>query len=94
MIAFEPVWPSLHEDVCRNIQDTINIKAPIFTMPFGLAEQEKTAIVHVPDGRFESGSIRWPDRTSRGRSIRRGRLLDTNVASCPWMDSCVPGMDS
>jgi hypothetical protein len=47
--------------MCANIQNTINIKAPIFTMPFGLAEEEKTAIIHVPDGQFEFGSLARPD---------------------------------
>ena len=32
-------------------------------MPFGLAEEEKTAIIHVPDGRFESGSLARPDES-------------------------------
>jgi len=56
VVAFEPVWPT-YMRMCANIQDTINVKAPIFTMPFGLAEEEKTAVVHVPDGRFEFGSL-------------------------------------
>ena len=37
------------------------MKAPIFTMPFGLAEEAKTAEIHVPDGRFEFGSLSRPD---------------------------------
>jgi FkbM family methyltransferase len=60
VIAFEPVWPN-YQRMCANIQATINIKAPIDTMPFGLAEREKTAIVHVPDGRFEGGTLAGPD---------------------------------
>jgi Methyltransferase FkbM domain len=36
------------------------VKAPIFTMPFGLADEEKTAFIHVPDGRFEFGSLAQP----------------------------------
>ena len=62
VIAFEPVW-NTYMMMCKNIQNTINIKAPIFTMPFGLAEEEKTAIIHVPDGRFESGSLARPDES-------------------------------
>ena len=62
VIAFEPVW-NTYMMMCKNIQNTINIKAPIFTMPFGLAEEEKTAIIHVPDGRFESGSLARPDKS-------------------------------
>ena len=60
VIAFEPVWPT-YMTLCANIQNNINVKAPIFTMPFGLAEKEKTAIIHVPDGRFEFGSLARPD---------------------------------
>jgi FkbM family methyltransferase len=60
VIAFEPVWPT-YMKMCTNIQETINVKAPIFTMPFGLAEEEKTAVIHVPDGRFEFGSMARPD---------------------------------
>jgi FkbM family methyltransferase len=60
VIAFEPVWPT-YMAMCANIQNTINIKAPIFTMPYGLAEEEKTSIIHVPDGRFEFGSLARPD---------------------------------
>jgi FkbM family methyltransferase len=56
VIAFEPVWPT-YMTMCANVQNTINVKAPIFTMPFGLAEQEKSAIIHVPDGRFEFASL-------------------------------------
>jgi FkbM family methyltransferase len=64
VVAFEPVWPT-YMAMCANIQNTINIKAPIFTMPFGLAEQDKTAIVHVPDGRFEFGSLAQPDELAQ-----------------------------
>jgi FkbM family methyltransferase len=60
VIAFEPVWPT-YTMMCSNIQKTINVKAPIFTMPFGLAEKERTAIIHVPDDRFEFGSLGRPD---------------------------------
>jgi FkbM family methyltransferase len=60
VVAFEPVWPT-YMKMCTNIQNTINVKAPIFTMPFGLAEEAKTALIHVPDGRFEFGSLARPD---------------------------------
>jgi FkbM family methyltransferase len=60
VIAFEPVWPT-YMTMCANIQHTINVKAPIFTMPFGLAETERTAVIHVPDGRFEFASLAQPD---------------------------------
>src|SRR5262249_42148105 len=56
VVAFEPVWPT-YMTMCANIQNTINTKATVFTLPFGLAEEEKTAAVHVPDGRFEYGSL-------------------------------------
>ncbi len=64
VIAFEPVWPT-YTRMCVNIQNTINMKSPIFTMPFGLAEREKTAIIHVPDGRFEFGSLGQPDELAQ-----------------------------
>jgi FkbM family methyltransferase len=64
VIAFEPVWPT-YMTMCANIQNTINVKAPIFTMPFGLAEKDKTAIIHVPDGRFEFGSLARPDELAQ-----------------------------
>jgi FkbM family methyltransferase len=64
VIAFEPVWPT-YMTMCANIQNTINVKAPIFTLPFGLAEQEKTAFIHVPDGRFEFGSLARPDELAQ-----------------------------
>jgi FkbM family methyltransferase len=60
VVAFEPVWPT-YMRMCANIQNTVNVKATIFTMPFGLADEEKTAAVHVPDGRFEFGSLARPD---------------------------------
>ena len=56
VIAFEPVWPT-YMTMCANIQNTTGIMLPNFTMPFGLAEEAKTAIIHVPDGRFEFGSL-------------------------------------
>ena len=64
VIAFEPVWPT-YMKMCANIQNTVNVKAPIFTMPFGLAETEKTANIHVPDGRFEFGSLSRPDELAK-----------------------------
>jgi FkbM family methyltransferase len=67
VIAFEPVWPT-YMTMCANIQGTINIKAPIFTVPFGVAEEEKTAILHVCDGRFESASLARPDESSPAAS--------------------------
>jgi hypothetical protein len=51
---------------CARIHNTIIIKAPIFTKPFGLAEGERTAIAHVPDGRFECGSLAAPDELAEG----------------------------
>src|SRR5262245_35605379 len=60
VVAFEPVWPT-YRTMCANIQNTINVKAPIYTMPFGLAEAEKTAVIHVPDGRFEFATLSRPD---------------------------------
>ena len=60
VFAFEPVWPT-YMTMCTNFQSNINVKAPIFPMPFGLAEEEKTAVIHVPDGRFEFGSLARPD---------------------------------
>ncbi|MHB1561504.1 MAG: FkbM family methyltransferase [Isosphaeraceae bacterium] len=69
VVAFEPVWLN-YARMCVNIQATINVKAPIFTMPFGLAESEKTAIIHVADGRFEGGSLAKPEVSAPGRVDR------------------------
>ena len=64
VIAFEPVWPT-YMTMCANIQNTINVKAPILTMPFGLAEEDKAATIHVPDGRFEFATLVQPDELTR-----------------------------
>ncbi len=64
VVAFEPVWPT-HMTMCTNIQNNINVKAPILTVTFDLAEKEKTAIIRVPDGRFEFGSLVQPDELER-----------------------------
>ena len=65
VIAFEPVWPT-YMTMCANIQNTINVKAPIFTHAVWPGrEQEKTAIVHVPDGRFEFASLAQPDELAQ-----------------------------
>lgn len=69
VVAFEPVWPT-YARMCANIQGMINVKAPIFTLPFGLAESEKTAIIHVADGRFEGGSLAEPEVSTPGRVER------------------------
>lgn len=69
VVAFEPVWPN-YVRMCMNIQQTINVKAPIFTMPFGLAEAEKTAIIHVAGGRLESGSLAEPEGMTPGQLAR------------------------
>jgi FkbM family methyltransferase len=75
VFAFEPVWPT-YMKMCANIQNTINIKAPIVTMPFGVAEDEKTAILHVPNGRFESASLAEPDEMTLARYACRFLTID------------------
>jgi FkbM family methyltransferase len=60
--AFEPVWP-MYCELCRIVQHDTTLKAPIVTIPCGLADSEKQAAVSVPDGVFGMGSIadasRW-----------------------------------
>ena len=56
VIAFEPVWPT-YRRMCRNIQATINVRAPIYPVPMGVADADRVATVHVPRGRPEAASI-------------------------------------
>ena len=54
--AFEPVWP-VYCELCRLVQYDTTLKAPIITIPFGLADIEKPAAIHVPNGKFGYGSM-------------------------------------
>jgi FkbM family methyltransferase len=99
VVAFEPVWPTFMT-MCANIQAAINVKAPIFTMSFGLAEEEKTAIIHVPDGRFEFSSLgRLDGLTDVFPSMRVARYeyrfltLDGFLGSCDGLVADVWKLD-
>jgi FkbM family methyltransferase len=54
--AFEPVWPVFCR-LCRTVQLDTTQKATIVTVPIGLADSEKRAVINVPDGSFGMGSI-------------------------------------
>jgi len=64
VVAFEPAWP-MYMAMCANIQSNVDLRAPIFTVPFGLAECEKTANLNVPHGDFGMGSLAQPEAWGR-----------------------------
>ena len=49
VVAFEPVWP-MYSRLCRHLQCDMTLKAPIITVPAGLADTDKDAMIHVPNG--------------------------------------------
>jgi FkbM family methyltransferase len=59
VVAFEPVWPT-YEQLCQRVQMNFNSKAPIVTLPVGLAETQKVASIQVPQRRFTMGSLAEP----------------------------------
>ncbi len=56
VIAFEPVWP-MYKQLCGQISHTNANNAPIFPVPFGVAESGKTAKINVPDGVYGLASM-------------------------------------
>lgn len=64
VVSFEPVWPT-YQKLCSNIQKADCHGATIITIPSGLAESEKTALIQVPSGDFGMASLaessRWSD---------------------------------
>ena len=70
VVAFEPVW-SVYARLCRNVQADRCSKAPIITLPYGLADTVRTAALQIPNGVFELASLaeaaRW---TEAHRGVR------------------------
>jgi FkbM family methyltransferase len=56
VVAFEPVW-STYLSLCSNLQFDLVEKAPIITVPAGLADTEKKSTINVPEGKFAMGSM-------------------------------------
>lgn len=57
VFSFEPVWP-MYQQLCINVQRDTHAKAPVITLPVGLAEESKNALIHVPNNDFALGSLR------------------------------------
>ena len=83
VVAFEPAWP-MYSRLCRHVQDDTSLKAPIMTIPAGLADTEKDAMLSVPNGEFGMGSMADPSawgRAHRGAAIESYRARFTTVDS-------------
>jgi FkbM family methyltransferase len=64
VIAFEPV-PVMYQALRAAVERDSSLKAPIITYPYGLAESEKRADIHVPKGLFGMGSMAPRENWSR-----------------------------
>ena len=64
VVAFEPVMP-VYCQLCTWTQLVSGPRAPVVTLPFGLAESEKLATIQVPAGKFAMGSLALPEDWSR-----------------------------
>jgi FkbM family methyltransferase len=71
VVAFEPVWP-LYARLCENVQFDATWKAPITTLPAGLADVQKIATIQVPEDDFAMGSLAQPDQWAR---VQQGARL-------------------
>ncbi len=81
VMAFEPVWP-IYRQLCRTVQRDTAMKAPIVTIPCGLADSERRAAMNVPDGEFAMGSLADPSawaRAQRGATLRSYPVQLTTV---------------
>jgi FkbM family methyltransferase len=83
VVAFEPVWP-VYEQLCRHVQYDTTLKAAIVTVPAGLAETEKHAEIHVPDGVFGMGSMA---KAAAWRKAHAGAALESYRARFTTIDS-------
>ena len=61
VVAFEPVWPTF-TTLCDNLRWDTHLKAPILTVPAGLADTDGQALIHVPGDAFPMASMARPDR--------------------------------
>jgi len=75
VVAFEPVWP-VYLQLCHNIQWDTYLKAPIITVPAGLADAERNASIQVPNDQFAMGSMARPDDWGKAQ-------VDSEIISYP-----------
>jgi FkbM family methyltransferase len=47
----------MYAQMCRHLQRDLHVKASIIPLPIGLADSDKDAAIHVPDGNFGFGSM-------------------------------------
>jgi len=83
VVAFEPVWPT-YSRLCWNVQFDNALKSPILTVPVGLADSEKDATIHVPNGDFGMGSMAEADAwkgAHPGAAIESYRVRFTSIDS-------------
>lgn len=64
VVAFEPVMP-VYCQLCTWVQLATDARAPVVTLPMGLAEAEKSATIQVPVGHFAMGTLAAPEAWSR-----------------------------
>jgi FkbM family methyltransferase len=83
VVAFEPVWP-VYLQLCRQVQHDTTRKAPIITVPAGLADSEREATIHVPNGRFAMGSMA---EASTWAKAQRGAAIDSYRVRFTTLDS-------
>jgi FkbM family methyltransferase len=74
VVAFEPLWP-VYARLCRNIQGDRHFKAPIITLPYGVADKTKTATLQIPNGVFEMASLAEPKLWTEAQ--RGARLMES-----------------
>ena len=85
VVAFEPVWP-VYERLCRNVQHAPFLRAPVVTVPCGLAEAEKTGSVQVPDGDFGTASLASAEKWGR---LRRSSTMVSYECSFVTLDGFI-----
>lgn len=81
--AFEPVWPTYCQ-LCRAVQRDTTLKAPIITVPYGLADSEKQSMIHIPGRKFALGSIA---DASAWATIQRGAQIRSHPVQLTTIDS-------
>ncbi len=79
VLALEPVWPT-YVELCRNVQLDTFEKAPIVTIPAGLAERVSSAAVSVPSKNFARGSLAAQERWKEVQ-----RVQDITTYQCEFL---------
>jgi FkbM family methyltransferase len=87
VVAFEPVWP-VYSHLCRQVQSDTTLRAPVITVPAGLADTEKDATINVPNGIFAMGSMADATAWIRAQS---GALMSSYRARFTTIDSFLLG---